>query len=50
MAATLQQQKVPFEMMLYPGHTHKVGGAGVSEHLWTTILDFLDRQSATAKP
>jgi dipeptidyl-peptidase-4 len=50
MAATLQQQKVPFEMMLYPGHTHKVGGPGVSEHLWTTILDFLDRQTATAKP
>lgn len=50
MAATLQQQKVPFEMMLYPGHTHKVGGPGVSEHLWTTILDFLDRQTGTAKP
>jgi len=48
MAATLQQQKVPFEMMFYPGQTHKVGGPGVSEHLWTTILDFLDRQ--TAKP
>jgi dipeptidyl-peptidase 4 len=49
MAATLQQQKVPFEMMLYPGHTHKVGGPGVSEHLWTTILGFLDRQTGTAK-
>jgi dipeptidyl-peptidase-4 len=50
MAAALQQQKVPFEMMLYPGHTHKVGGPGVSEHLWTTILDFLDRRTETAKP
>nr|WP_233503696.1 S9 family peptidase [Sphingomonas psychrotolerans] len=49
MAATLQQQKVPFEMMLYPGHTHKVGGPGVSEHLWATILGFLDRQTGTAK-
>jgi dipeptidyl-peptidase-4 len=47
MAATLQQQKVPFEMMLYPGHTHRVGGPGVSEHLWNTILDFLDRQTGT---
>ncbi|MDT8758117.1 S9 family peptidase [Sphingomonas psychrotolerans] len=47
MAATLQQHKVPFEMMLYPGHTHRVGGPGVSEHLWTTILDFLDRQTGT---
>ncbi len=50
MAATLQQQKVPFEMMLYPGHTHKVGGAGVSEHLWSTILGFLDRQTGTPAP
>jgi dipeptidyl-peptidase-4 len=49
MAAVLQQQKVPFEMMLYPGHTHKVGGPGVSEHLWTTILDFLDRHTGAAK-
>lgn len=49
MAATLQQQKVPFEMMLYPGHTHKVGGPGISEHLWTTILGFLDRQTGEAK-
>jgi len=50
MAATLQQQQVPFEMMLYPGHTHKVGGPGISEHLWTTILGFLDRSTDTAKP
>lgn len=52
MAATLQRQKVPFEMMLYPGHTHKVGGPGVSEHLWGTIFDFLDRHigAAPAKP
>jgi dipeptidyl-peptidase-4 len=50
MAATLQQQEVPFEMMLYPGHTHRVGGPGISEHLWNTILDFLDRQTATTKP
>jgi dipeptidyl-peptidase 4 len=50
MAATLQQQKVPFEMMLYPGHTHRVGGPGVSEHLWTTILDFVDRHTGSTKP
>jgi dipeptidyl-peptidase-4 len=31
-------------MMLYPGYTHRVGGPGVSEHLWGTILDFLDRK------
>jgi dipeptidyl-peptidase-4 len=43
MYAALQQQKVPFEMMLYPGQTHRVGGPGISEHLWNTILKFLDR-------
>lgn len=47
MASTLQKQKVPFEMMLYPGQTHRVGGPGISEHLWTTILNFLDRHTAT---
>ncbi len=45
MAATLQKAEVPFEMMLYPGHTHKVGGPGISVHLWETILDFLDRRA-----
>ncbi|MHA6719538.1 S9 family peptidase [Sphingomonas sp. RS6] len=43
MFATLQQNDVPFEMMLYPGQTHRVDGPGISEHLWRTILDFLDR-------
>lgn len=43
MAAELQKTNTPFEMMLYPGATHRVGGPGVSEHLWGTILDFLDR-------
>jgi dipeptidyl-peptidase-4 len=39
----MQATDTPFEMMLYPGYTHRVGGPGISEHLWTTILDFLDR-------
>ena len=43
MVAAMQRQAVPFEMMLYPGQTHRVGGPGVSVHLWRTILDFLDR-------
>lgn len=47
MAATLQKAEVPFEMMLYPGHTHRVGGPGVSVHLWNTILDFLERKTGT---
>lgn len=46
MAAKLQSEAVPFEMMLYPGQTHKVGGPGVSVHLWKTILNFLERNQA----
>lgn len=48
MMSKLQGAAVPFEVMLYPGQTHKVGGPGVSVHLWKTILDFLDRSVATA--
>ncbi len=44
MMAAMQKSATPFELMLYPGQTHRVGGPGVSEHLWKTILDFLDRQ------
>ncbi|OQW47687.1 MAG: peptidase S9 [Proteobacteria bacterium SG_bin6] len=43
-AARMQAQGRPFEMMFYPGQTHRVGGPGVSEHLWRTILGFLDRR------
>ncbi|MET4897603.1 DPP IV N-terminal domain-containing protein [Sphingomonadaceae bacterium jetA1] len=42
-AAQMQKTDTPFEMMLYPGQTHRVGGPGISEHLWHTILNFLDR-------
>ena len=42
-AAEMQRTATPFEMMFYPGQTHRVGGPGVSEHLWGTILKFLDR-------
>ena len=43
-AAKMQAEGRPFEMMFYPGQTHRVGGPGVSEHLWRTILGFLDRR------
>ena len=43
LASEMQKAAVPFEMMLYPGYTHRVGGE-VAVHLWTTILDFLDRE------
>ena len=39
----MQASDTPFEMMFYPGYTHRVGGPGISEHVWGTILDFLDR-------
>lgn len=43
LAAAMQGEAVPFEMMFYPGFTHRVGGGKVSLHLWNTIFDFLDR-------
>ncbi|WP_405051330.1 DPP IV N-terminal domain-containing protein [Sphingomonas sp. LC-1] len=42
-AAEMQKTDTPFEMMLYPGQTHRVGGPVISQHLWHTILNFLDR-------
>ncbi|WP_254606381.1 S9 family peptidase [Sphingomonas bacterium] len=44
LAAKLQAADRPFEMMFYPGYTHAVRGPGISEHLWGTILNFLDRE------
>lgn len=42
----LQAEAVPFEMMLYPGYTHRVSGPKISVHLWETIFGFLDRNGA----
>ncbi len=44
LAAKLEAADRPFEMMFYPGYTHAVRGPGISEHLWGTILNFLDRE------
>jgi len=41
--ARMQGAAVPFEMMVYPGQTHRVGGPGISVHLWRTIENFLAR-------
>ena len=41
--AKLQGEAVPFEMMLYPGFTHRIGGPKVSKHLYETVFRFLDR-------
>jgi dipeptidyl-peptidase-4 len=44
--AKLQGEAVPFEMMLYPGFTHRIGGPKVSKHLYETVFRFLDRHGA----
>ena len=41
--AKMQGEGVPFEMMLYPGYTHRVSGPKVGVHLWQTIFSFLER-------
>ena len=45
--AVLQEGNVPFEMMLYPGYTHRVAGENISPHLWNTIFAFLQRHGVT---
>ena len=42
--AKMQEEKVPFEAMVYPGKGHGITGTNISVHLWTTILDFLKRR------
>jgi len=45
--SVLQEGKVPFEMMLYPGYTHRVSGPNISPHLWGTIFRFLESHGVT---
>lgn len=47
LVASLQAHKQRFEMMLYPGQTHAVGGPAISVHLYNTIFDFLARHGVT---
>ncbi|QJU56582.1 prolyl oligopeptidase family serine peptidase [Sphingomonas sp. AP4-R1] len=46
--ARMQEAKVPFEMMVYPGKTHGVSGEGAQTHVWGTILRFLQRTVETS--
>jgi dipeptidyl-peptidase-4 len=39
--AKLQHENIPFEMMLYPGETHRSGSPKMLAHRWNTILGFL---------
>lgn len=41
--ARLQQEKRPFELMVYPGGTHAIAGEGPQTHVWATITNFLNR-------
>ena len=49
LAAKLQAEAVPFEMMFYPGQTHGFV-TGVRPHQWRTILDFLARNGVPPGP
>jgi dipeptidyl-peptidase-4 len=46
--AELQANAVPFDMMLYPGYTHRVSGPKIGVHLWNTIFDFLEKNGVPA--
>ena len=41
--AKMQEEKVPFEAMVYPGKTHAISGPNVSVFLYRTIERFLAR-------
>ncbi len=45
----LQQRSIPFDMMVYPGATHRVSGEGREVHMWRTIERFLDRNVLNAR-
>ena len=45
--SVLQENNVPFEMMLYPGYTHRVSGEQISPHMWNSIFRFLEANGVT---
>ena len=46
--ARMQANGQPFEMQLYPGQTHSVGGPKISVQLWNTILNFFETHGVAA--
>lgn len=42
--AAYQKAGKPFETMVYPGQTHRINDPVLQQHLWATILNFLDRE------
>jgi dipeptidyl-peptidase-4 len=45
--AKLQHDNIPFEMMLYPGETHRSGTPKLMAHRWNTIFNFLQANGVT---
>ena len=45
--AAMQEANVPFEMMLYPGYTHRVSGENISPHRYNTVFRFLESHGVT---
>jgi len=43
----LQESNTPFEMMLYPGYTHRVSGEKIGPHVWNSIFRFLAAHGVT---
>jgi dipeptidyl-peptidase-4 len=45
--SVMQESNTPFEMMLYPGYTHRVSGPKIGPHMWNAIFRFLERHGVT---
>lgn len=45
--SVLQESNTPFEMMLYPGYTHRVSGPKIGPHVWNSIFRFLEAHGVT---
>ena len=45
--SVLQESNTPFEMMLYPGYTHRVSGPKIGPHVWNSIFRFLESHGVT---
>ncbi|MEQ5786435.1 DPP IV N-terminal domain-containing protein [Erythrobacter sp. NFXS35] len=46
--SVLQESNTPFEMMLYPGYTHRVSGENIGPHVWNSIFRFLNAHGVTS--
>ncbi len=45
--SAMQEANVPFQMMLYPGYTHRVSGEKISPHRYNTVFRFLEHHGVT---